>query len=435
MKLDSRGSLVSLLSQLAECSPKMLKRGEPKFDGTLFFLLGQKLADEVEFALNDLRRELVPRHADDTPLINAFWDDLVCEAAANPDLYLGEAQALGELVDQFGDRWKRPLAKYEAVYGIDYLEVGQDPITLLGVEFFAPRDGALAERRISVPDWWKLSDGEEGTFTLASVDVEAADSTTAVETGRRQVADAVTLMRVAALCGVAGKTLDDDYFQWKLSGCCVVREVATEPPEWDGRFCRQSKPLIVDLGHHIRQGIGDLGLELLSDLPEDIRDRILRSIHWIAHSARHETDDHKVVDLCTALEILLLPEGPKVTRKGATIALRYNLLGGGMNPPALKWLYDRRNDVVHGNRLPVVGPMHTWHLRLVCYEVVKAIARSSGGRPDVSTLTDLIGVVETKEKLNAFLKVASRGTYTGSSWAELVKETKKRLKRLESVVE
>ena len=162
---------------------------------------------ESAVALNVVRRELVPRHADDKALVRAFWDDLLCEAAANSDVYLDQAQALGDLVDDFGDRWKRRLAKHEAVYGIDYLDVGRDPITLLGVEFFSPSDGALAERGISVPDCWKLSDGEKGTFTLARVDVQAADSTTAVETGRRQVVEAITLMRGAGLCGVAGKTL------------------------------------------------------------------------------------------------------------------------------------------------------------------------------------------------------------------------------------
>ena len=409
----------------------MLKRGQPEFDALLSLWLGQELAGELLFALNELRLELVPRYADDTRLVYAFWDDLVCEAAANPHLYLEQPQAPVDLVDQFGDRWKGPLAKYEAVYGIDYLEVGQHPITLLGVEFFAPSDGALAKRRISVPDWWELSDGEEGTFTLARVEVEAAFDTAAVEEGRRRVVDAIALMRGAALCGVAGKTLDDDYFRWKLSGHCVVRQVAPEPAEWDGRFCRYSKPLIVDLGHHIRQGIAELRLELLSNLPEDIRDRVFRSLEWLAHSVTEEADDHKVVDLCTALEILLLPDGREVKNKGTVIALRYNLLAGDANPNP-KWLYDRRNDVVHGNQLPVVGPMHTFDLRLVCYKTIELIVRSSGGRPDLPTLQEMIANLETKERLEAFLDLAKGRESTRSLLPDLVKEAKRKLKRLAS---
>ena len=430
MKLDCKDSLVNLLNRLAQKSPKMLKRGEPKFDA-LSLRLGQELADGVAVALNVVRRELVPRHADDKALARAFWDDLLCEAAANSDVYLDQAQALGDLVDDFGDRWKRRLAKHEAVYGIDYLDVGRDPITLLGVEFFSPSDGALAERGISVPDCWKLSDGEKGTFTLARVDVQAADSTTAVETGRRQVVEAITLMRGAGLCGVAGKTLDDDCFQWKLSGYCVVKQVAGESSEWDGRFCRYSKPLIIDLGHHLRQGIGGLRLARLSDLPEDIRDRVFRSMQWLARSVTHEEDDHKVVDLCTALEILLLPDGREVKNKGTVIALRYNLLAGDANPNP-KWLYDRRNDVVHGNQLPVVGPMHTFHLRLVCYKTIELIVRSSAARSDVSRLQELIKNLETVERLEAFLDLAKIRTSTRSPLPDLVKEAKKKLKKLAS---
>ena len=429
MTLHCRASLVSLLKHLAKVAPKMLKRREPEFDALLALWLGPELAAELLATLNKLRLELVPQHADDKPLVNAFWDDLVCEAAANSDVYLAQPQTLGDLVDRFGDRWKRPLARFEAVYSIDNLVVGEDPILLHGVEFFAPSDEGLAERRIS-----KWRDGKEGTFTLASVDVEAADSTTAVETGRRQVIDAVALMRAAALCGVAGKTLDDDSLQWKLSIHCIVRQVAAAPSEWVECFCRQGKPLILDLGHHIRQGIGDLWLELLSDLPEDIYGRVFRAIYWLAHSVTHEAEDHKVVDLCTALEILLLPEGRKESNKGTVIALRYNLLVGDANPNP-KWLYDRRNDVVHGNQLPVVGPIHTFHLRLFCYKTIELIVRSSGDQPDVSTLQGLIENLETEERLEAFLHLAKIRNPTGSPLPALVEEAKKKLKELGSIVE
>ena len=195
-------------------------------------------------------------------------------------------------------------------------------------------------------------------------------------------------------------------------------------------FHRQFGPLVDDLGNYIRQGIDGLKLELLSDLPENIRERVLRSMYWIAHSVTHETDDHKVVDLCTALEILLLPEGQRVTRKGTVIALRYNLLGGDLNPPAVKWMYDRRNDVIHGNRLPVVGPQDTWHLRLVCYAVVQLIVCASAGLPDELTLEDVIGTVETEERLTTFVERAEKGIYRGSLLSDLVKEARTKLKQL-----
>ena len=158
--------------------------------------------------------------------------------------------------------------------------------------------------------------------------MDAAEIDIAFEAGRDQVVDAITLMKASALRGLAGRTPTDELLQWKLSGWYLARQVTLEDPPgtrlWG--FHRQFGPLVDDLGNYIRQGIDGLNLELLRDLPENIRERVLRAMYWIAHSATHEADDHKFVALCTALEILLLPEGQRVTGKGTVIALRYNLL-------------------------------------------------------------------------------------------------------------
>ena len=434
MKLDSRTSVVNLLNHLAEAAPQMLKKREFDLDPTLLsFWLGKELARELLYALNDLRLELVPRHAEDIQLVNAFWDDLVCEVTANPRIYLEDPLASINLVDEFGDYWKKPLSKFDVIYAIDYLAMGEKPIVLLNVEFFAPTDEALAERGIpksEIARWSK----REGILTLTAARVEAATSAIAFEAGRGQLVEAIILMKASALRGLAGRTSGDELLQWKLSGHYLVRPVtAEEPSEWLWGFHRPFGPLVIELGNYIQQGIDRLRLEVLSELPEDIRDRVVRSIYWIAHSATHEADDHKFVDLCTVLEILLLPEGQQVTRKGAVIALRYNLLGGELNPPAVKWMYDRRNDVVHGKPLPVVGELDTWHLRLVCYTTISLIVRASANRRDLGTLRELIGAVETEERLETFVDRAKKGVYEGSSLPHLVKEAKDKLKQLRRV--
>ena len=416
---------------MAESAPKMLSKGEPEFDVTLIsFWLGKDLAAKFWSALNEIRVELVPHHARDTDILNAFWDELVCEVSANSQMYLERLESLDDLIDRFGDCWKKPLSEFEVIYSIDYLAVGQEPITLLGIEFFAPTDEALAQRGIpesEVARWNK----DERTHTLAVVRASAATIDIAFEAGRDQVVDAIALMKVSALRGLAGRTATDELLQWKLSGWYLARQVSLEAPPatriWG--FHRQFGPLVDDLGNYIRQGIDGLNLEQFNDLPESIRERILRSMYWIGHSATHETDDHKFVDLCTALEVLLLPEGQRVTRKGTVIALRYNLLGGDLNPPAVKWMYDRRNDVIHGNKLPVVGPQDTWHLRLVCYAVVQFIVHASAGLPDELTLQDVIDTVETEGRLTTFIERAEKGIYEGSLLSDLVKEARTKLRQ------
>ena len=432
MKLESKVSLVKLLNHLAESAPKMLKKGDPKFDPTaLSFLLGKELAAEFLSAMNDLRLELVPRHAEDRDILNAFWDDLVCEVNANGRVYIQEPQALAMLVDEFGILWKQPLSEHEMLYSIDHLAVGQDPIILSGVEFFEPTDQALVQRgipRAEVAGWGS----SDGTSTMARVRVHAASCTTASRVGRDQVTEAVTFMRVAALRGLVGKTLTDELLQWKLTGHYLARQVILgEPSRWSYGFQRQFGPLVTGLGKYIQLGAARLGLEeLKEELPEDIRHRVLQSGYWISHSTTHEADDHKLVDLCTALEILLLPEGKRIYSKGAVIALRYNVLGGDLNPTAVKWMYDRRNDVVHGNPLPIVGETDIWELRWVCYTTVALIVRASKDNPYLSSLQDLFDKIETEERLKSFVELAEKGIYEGSQLPSLVKEARSKLKKL-----
>ena len=431
MELSSKTSVVKFLNHLAEAAPTMLKRGEPQFEFTrLSFWLGSSLAAELLSVLNEIRQELVPQHTEDRDVVNAVWDELVCEVVANPKMYLEGTTGLDDVVNKFGECWKKPLSEFEVTYWIDYLDVGQEPITLWGVEFFAPTDEALAQR--DIPKDYVTSWSEDGTLTLAVVRVEAASSAIASEAGRDQLDNAVTLLKASALRGLAGRTLTDELLQWNLSGCYRVRPIAagktSEPPLLG--YHRQFGPLVTELGDCIRQGIEGLRLDLLSDLPENIRERILRSMYWIAHSATHGADDHKFVDLCTALEILLLPEERLVRDKGNVIALRYNLLGGTLNPSAVKWMYDRRNDVVHGSPLPVVGPQDTWHLRSVCYTTVDLIIGASDQKPDLLTLQALMSSVETEENLTTFLERAKMGMYEGQFLTRLVEAAQGKLKQL-----
>ena len=429
MKLDCRPSVLKFLRQLAECAPHNLKKEEPQYDYTMLSVwLGKDLASDLRSALNKIRIELVPRHAEDNSLMNAFWEQLVCEVDANPQDYLDTPQALADLVDKFGEALKKPLYEFEVICSIENLEIGENPITIIGVEFFSPTDLTVAKRILPKSDfarWLK----KEGSRTLSIVVVEAASGDTAVNVARDRVARALRLLQVSALCGVPRSTLFDDLYLWKLSGFFLSRPIAAENSQvWHKGFRRQFGPAIFNLGNDIREGIRKLKLELLFDLPDDIRDRVLRSFYWISHSVIHEADDHKIVDLCTAMEILLIPEEFKGS-KGTIIALRYKLLGGSLNASSVKWLYTLRNEVVHGGQLPVIGPRDIWELRLVCYATIESILLASVKRPGQLTLRDLIESFETEENLSYFIKYAPMGVCKDPMLTEVIKEAKKRQKK------
>ena len=242
--------------------------------------------------------------------------------------------------------------------------------------------------------------------------------------------EALVLLRASALSGRSDNAVVDELLQWELSGHCFVRPVA---PGGSGDWLRNSHrpfgPLVIDLGEAIRKGFQQLRLERLDGLSDDIRQRVQRSLYWIAHSASHASDDHRLVDFMTAMEILLLPE-ERLGNKGATIALRYWLIGGSLNPPAVKRMYDLRNEVVHGGQLPIVGQLDAWHTRLTCCEAVGLIVAAAAERPEVSTLGELIGGLETADSLEQFIKRAEQGIYEGTSLPQIVDEAKRRLKRI-----
>ena len=435
VKLECHDGLGGFLTRLAEAAPEMLAKGEPEFDyTTLAFWLGNELAADLLSTLNGVRLELAPKHARDMDVAIAVWDELFCTVAGDPRTYLEQPGALSALIDEFGERWKTPLSDFEVVYSIDHLAIGPEPIILNGVKFFEPTDDALTNLAIvedlkdQVASWSK----EAGTLTLAITQIEAASSTTSFESGRGPVSEALTLMRGAGLAGLSGRTLTDELLQWQLSGHYLARSVNGGPsPDWLWGWHRPFGPLVTPLGEHIRHGIEQLALALVGDLVEDIRDRLYRAIDWIAHSTTHEAADYKFVDLCTALEILLLPEGQLVTNKGTIIALRYHLLGGSMNPPAVKSMYDRRNHIIHGNPLPVVDPRDVWNLRLICYFTVSRITHIAAGRPEVTSLSSLIEEIETRETLTEFVRRADMGVYKGSLLPQLVRAARTRLKSLE----
>ena len=433
MKLDSTVALSNFVNNLAKAAPNTLtlKEGEPEFGYTLLSRwIGKELAVELLSTLNAIRLELVPKYAEDRFLVNAFWDEIVCEVTANHPKYSNGSRATFDLIQDFGDRWKPPLDEFHVIYDISNLKMGNTPISLDGVEFFAATNEALTERSIRKSDlasWRK----EVKNLTLASVRVNASSNATAFETGKEQVADAINLLKASALRGLAGKMPPDEFVQWKLTGHYIVKPIAARQQRqntWG--IQRQFGPIVIELGDYIRRGIEDLRLELLSALPRDIRERIVRSLYWISHSTTHESDDHKIVDLCTALEILLLPEGQREPRKGTIIALRYNLFGGDFHPPAVKWMYDRRNDVIHGTRLPVVTQLDTWHLRLICYTAVDRVIQTSANQPDTLTLQELVATVETEQRLTAFLDLTNMGIFESPLLPYIVKEAKARLNKL-----
>ena len=90
--------------------------------------------------------------------------------------------------------------------------------------------------------------------------------------------------------------------------------------------------------------------------------------------------------------------------RGDLIALRYNLIGGDLNPAGIRGFYRLRNDIVHGSALREVGVLDTWHLRLECYTVLSRILALAKQNREV----------ETTKKLQEFIHRCDIEIYRGT---------------------
>ena len=112
------------------------------------------------------------------------------------------------------------------------------------------------------------------------------------------------------------------------------------------------------------------------------------------------------------------------------IALRYNLLGGNFNPGAVLWFYQTRSRIVHGDRLGLAGSLDTWHVRLLCFEVLDLLVRQAQRMPGVTTLEDVVSAAITAEKLAEIVGRFEMGIYEGQGNKKILGFAKGELKKL-----
>ena len=137
-----------------------------------------------------------------------------------------------------------------------------------------------------------------------------------------------------------------------------------------------------------------------------LRDALFRSIEWIGTSITRESYDHKVVDLCTALEAALttIDDG----KKGEAIALRSMLLSMAVDEPffdprELYVLYKLRSRVVHGAALGECGENDYIKLRQMAERVVLNIIKLNSTQREITRPSGLIKFLETPERVDEAL--------------------------------
>ena len=337
------------------------------------------------------------------------------------------AVKLQEKIDDFSTEVKRPLIAFDVIYEIRNFSVSAQHFTIGNVEVFNLTDEYLQSLDLMQTE---VFSNWEGKF-VAKVEVNASDTGGANDLGKTVVSTALNVLRLGVRKEFISRS-SDSLFLWELGNSIVIPKVKPKERILFSVFDNSELyPFMADLGNTIGTLLEDKSIWrfiLDAKLPEDINRRIIRAIEWISHSITSKSLDYKLVDLCTALEIMLLPNH-KRRLKGELIALRQVLIGQGSSysPAGILYLYEKRSNIIHSGALEITNYLDYWHLLICCLQVLESIVRLSQRYPDQWEMKDLLSIVENKETLENFIRYCELGMYEGKEINKIKKAAEGRL--------
>jgi len=386
-----------------------------------------ELREKFWQAMIELQKELVPSHIDAQTLYGKLWQ-LFREVALNKAYFQSEGNLQSKTLD-FSNEVKKPLMTFDVIYEIMHFSVGKRHFTLGSVEVFELTADYLQSLGFKKSD---ISNKWEGK-TVARVQVEASEIGNAIASGETIVKSVLNTLRLAVRKELLSKSYEY-MFLWELGSSIAIPKVKPEDgTQWAIGGNRNVSPLTIDLGESVAKSLGDDNIWkhiLDNKLPEDIQMRVMRAKEWISHAITEDNLDYKLVNLCTALEILLLPNRKKEP-KGWVMALRQVLIGQGSGyiPTVILHLYEKRCDIIHGGYLGIVTHSDYWHSLICCLQVLERIVRLSQKYPHIQELETLLGVIENKETLEKFIRYCELGMYEGKGINRIKKAAEELLKK------
>ncbi len=404
----------------------------PSWD--LLFLTIPALRKKYWQALVSLHRELVPNYISGQDIYTRLWE-LFKEVTVNANDYQTSVKLKNKL-SEFCEAVKKPLQTYDIIYEIKYFDVGENKLEYGNVEIFKLTEQYLNEigARIDISelkDEYKKWVGK----TVAKTEVSVSDINRAFESGFNSVSRILETLRLTAVWGRISQ-LDDEMFLWELGSSITIPKVKPDKGTvLSESFHRGFRPFIIPMDKAIIKGLEDQKAWrhlLEGNFPEDIKTRIFKAIRWISNAVTSSGMDYKVVYLCTALEILLLPDHREGS-KGELIALRQVLIGRGSSyvPEGILHQYERRSDIIHSGTLEITGYSSYWHLLICCLQVLSNLVNLSKRNPDIQKLVDLLKIVENVETLQHFIHNCELGIYNGEGINKIKKAAESRLKQVQ----
>ena len=337
-------------------------------------------------------------------------------AALGHDLVINRGQmsssrARRERIQRFFDALAQPLVPYEVVFDVEGIRFGSDFLTVGEVVFreFGPElatgwDYTKAEGA-SFQELLRKTLAELASKPVGIVTVQAGSARRAVGRAQGYFDHALNTLRLCIGAFPWAVVYDQELLQ-RRGRFFVIRQLEPEvrPVQIDGsdRFQRMDCDLAGPLEESTKDFIERLAPLHDGTIPGWLRNALLRSVEWVGTSITREHYDHKLVDLCTALDAVLTTRDDG--RKGEAIALRSMLLsmalGDGSPPPRdLLHLYRLRADVVHGVSSGVCAKSDFRELFWRTKNVILNTIELNSTQGPITRPSHLIELLESRERL------------------------------------
>ena len=344
--------------------------------------------------------------------VGKFWS--LFREAGSGVFAIQRSGALEERIARFEMECKRSLFTYDVVFLYRELDMGPEPLEIGPVRIVHATHQNMQQLGMNGESSWPRAENGDPPSSLAITKVQAADKARAHEVGMSAVSNSLDVLKMAVLKGLANSVQPELLLQWRPSGIwsALCARVNAPGRSWDWK--RQFGPITTNLRQAANDGLGAAPYTdiLEAPLPEDVRRRLKWAMDWILRSVEQADQDQKMVDLCTALEIMLLP-GYKAGKKWELLCLRYRFLGGNLTPSALLGLYQMRLNLVHSPTLGVASPQETWTLRSECDTVFHLILQKFKENQQTGSLEELMQRMETVDSLQWFLDQCDAGNFQG----------------------
>jgi len=411
----------SLNSLNSEITNYLQKQADPP-DWQLVWFGNDELETKFWSVFTNLQQELVPQHINSNELYDELWK-LYREILLNKKAY-ETGNTIKIRIEDFTRLVKKPLISFDVIFQLNHLDVGPYHFDIGDVQVCKVTEEFTRENPIFTDvRFQNILSSWKGKLIIKTI-VDAADTMGANILGREKIERIINTILVGVRKKYIGMNSDRSFF-WEMGYSIVVPKTQTKTAF--SEYANFEKiPFKKDLSEDILKVASNKQIwerVLLKQLPVDIQKRIEMAIEWISLAIKELNNDRKIVYLCTALEVLLLP-GHTKGLKGEPIAIRQILVSPSSNDPPtnILKLYEKRCSIIHNGELNITLFEQYSYLLNCCIRTLERILYISFQNPGITTLQGLIHQIENVEILNEFLKDYKKGLYESKKNNKIIDE-------------